>query len=244
MLGKLNFNRAWKWAAVGKHPAAADYIQLESGTPLLQAMADWMTKGYDHFTRDRQNTLDNHSWRFWLRGVKRGNLIAGVIRDSSDRIGRPFPLLIMGEGQLKGWENQWELLPAALSPFWQQAEYIGAHQYSDLTALSAEISALVTPQYAHLKKSKTPLAPASFSPDAAFSACAASLQRDGKALVPLNHSDAGNPVDVCIHWHTQLKGCTPELPRAVFLGGSPQRICLMVLQQPLGPADFETLWTV
>lgn len=243
MLGRLNFNRIWKWAAVGKHPAAADYIQLESETPLLQAVADWMTKGYDHVTRDRNNIQGNYSWRFWLRGVKRGNLIAGVIRDSSDRIGRPFPLLIMGEGQLKGWENRWEMLPAALSPFWQRAEYIGAHQYRDLAALSTEISALATPQHAHLKDTRSPQAPASSLPAPEFSACTASLQRDGKALVPLNHSETGNPVDVSIQWHRQLKGCMPTLPRAVFLGGSPQRIYLVVLQHPLGTADFETLWT-
>jgi type VI secretion system protein VasJ len=242
MLGKLSFNQAWKWAAVGKHPAAADYIRLESATPLLQAVADWATKGYDHITESKGNPQGNYSWRFWLRGVKRGNLIAGVVRDSSDRIGRPFPLLIMGEGRVKGWEKKWEMLPALLARFWQRAEYIGAHQYGDLAALSAEISAFVSPQAGHLKKMKQPTASLTLSPE--FSACAASLQRDGKALVNLNHMPAGDMVDASIQWHAQLKGCARELPRAVFLGGTPQRTCLVVLQHPLSYADFETLWTV
>lgn len=244
MLGRLNLNHTWKWAAVGKHPAAADYIQLESATPLLQAVADWTTKGYDQITRNRENAQGNYSWRFWLRGVKRGNLIAGVIRDSGDRIGRPFPLLIMGEGQLRGWEKKWELLPAVLAQFWQGAEYIGAHQYDNLTALSAAINTLVSPQISHLKKTKPARVPADANLSPEFSDCGVSLQREGKALVHLNHLQTGNLVDTLIQWHMQLKACTPGLPRAVFLGGNPQRTCVVVLQHPLGPADFEMLWTV
>ena len=100
MLGSLIKGPTWCWAAVGKHPVAADYIRLGNSTSLLDAVADWVAKGYDELLRMDGRSQDSHSWRFWLRGVKKDTLICGLCRDSSDRIGRPYPLMIMGEGRL------------------------------------------------------------------------------------------------------------------------------------------------
>jgi type VI secretion system ImpM family protein len=244
VLGSLIQSRVWRWAAVGKHPAAADYIQLEGGTPVLNAMADWMTKGYDHIVRSGGNAKGNYAWRFWLRGVKRGNLIAGVVRDSSDRIGRPFPLLILGEGLFKDWEQQWGVLPIALSKLWQRAEYIGVHPYVDLNALSAEIGSLAAPDTSGLKNAiATPIQETAMA-GADFVTYRESLQREGKALIDLNTTETGGPDQASMKWHARLKRQLTEPPRAVFMGGSPQRTCLAVLQQPLSLADFAMLWSV
>jgi len=55
-----------------------------------------------------------------------GALVCGVVRDSVDRLGRPYPLLVLGTGSLREWESHWDLLPYACLPVWQRIEYLGA----------------------------------------------------------------------------------------------------------------------
>jgi type VI secretion system protein VasJ len=52
------------------------------------------------------------------------NADCGLGRDSSDSIGCPYPLLIMGEGRLKGWEKRWSQLPVQLNRTWKRMESI------------------------------------------------------------------------------------------------------------------------
>ena len=85
MLGALIHPRDFSWAAFGKHPVAMDYIRLAAGTGLMEAVGEWMSKGYDQFIRRTPIVLEPHSFRFWIRGARKGTLLCGLGRDSSDR---------------------------------------------------------------------------------------------------------------------------------------------------------------
>ncbi|MBT8341148.1 MAG: type VI secretion system-associated protein TagF [Desulfatitalea sp.] len=244
MLGLSRKSNTWQWNAVGKHPAAADYINVKGGTPLMEAVGDWMTKGYHELLQeDRASGQETHSWRFWLRGAKKGRIICGLGRDSSDRIGRPFPLLIIGEGELKGWEKSWEALPSGLNLTWERIERMASQRYDDLKALVRAIDAIVPPNDANADSAIEGISPDQGVLGDRFSACRDDLAKTGRALIPLN-AGGSDPAVAAAQWHARLKACCPDIPRAVFLGGTPQRTYLAVIQQPLSTADFMRLWRV
>jgi hypothetical protein len=60
----------------------------------------------------------------------------------------------------------------------------------------------------------------------------------------LNNLGGLDPTQAALHWHRGLKTCCAGIPRAVFLGGTPQYTYLAVIQHPLNTADFIRLWTL
>lgn len=245
MLGLGKQNKVWRWNAVGKHPAAADYINLLGGSPLMEAFSDWVTKGYSDWQQRRVDTAHNGlvSWRFWLRGAKKGRLICGVGRDSSDRIGRPFPLLILGEGPLKGWEKEWIRLPSHLAATWERIERIAASRYDDLKELSGMLEGLAAPQLLSSEKPPDPPDKNLLGIEEELDQYRETLVRTGRVTIPLNAASA-DPCMAAAGWHARLQAYCNEPPRAVFLGGTPQRNYLAMIQQPLATADFVNLWNV
>jgi type VI secretion system ImpM family protein len=241
MLGIGNHNRAWCWNAVGKHPAAADYINVGAGAPVLDAVADWMTKGYEALQRENRPTREPHSWRFWLRGTRKDHLICGLGRDSSDRIGRPYPLLIVGEGPLKQWERQWPVLPALLARTWGRIERIAAHQYETLQALIDALTQLPSPAADEMICNE---GPSSLMAPERLEACRTELHQTGRITIALNDGQGSDPEARALAWHGLLKACCPDIPRAVFLGGNPRHAFLMVVREPLDTADFVRLWSM
>jgi type VI secretion system protein VasJ len=244
MLGLSGHHDSWRWKAVGKHPAAADYINVGAGTPLMEALADWMTKGYDQWQRSRPNSHEPCSWRFWLRGAQKGQLICGVGRDSSDRIGRPFPLLVMGEGPLKAWERRWPLLPALLAKTWGRIERFAVHRYEDLKALAEALGQLEAPGHENNTTTQADDPRPEGVGGESWQACQADLRHSGRAIVALKDCHGMDSSETALRWHAGLKACCDDIPRAVFLGGSPRQAYLAVIQQPLGTADFVKLWSV
>ncbi|MEJ2039091.1 MAG: type VI secretion system-associated protein TagF [Desulfosarcinaceae bacterium] len=242
MLG-LTQDSHWCWTVVGKHPAAADYINIDGGSPLMDALADWMAKGYDEINRTDRAGAGTYSWRFWLRGARKGGLVCGVVRDSSDRIGRPFPLLILGEGGLKKWEKQWELLPADLIKVWQRMESIAAHRYDDLNALADALRALVPPNGPTLPGRGEAVAVAGEMPSG-LDECRLQLRDNGRAMVHLRPSGDMDALDSARQWHLLLKACCADVPRAVFWGGTPARTYMAVFSNALSTQDFVKLWTI
>ena len=66
--------------------------------------------------------------------------------DSSDGIGRNYPLLIIGTGLLRGWEEQWDLMPLACEKIWSGIEYIATQNFNDLKKLETEVTNIRQPQ--------------------------------------------------------------------------------------------------
>ena len=85
----------------GKHPAKGDF--LESGLPVQPALEAWL----DGALAEARNGLGD-AWetvwatarplRFWLGPSLWGEPVAGVLATSADKVGRRFPLLIIGLG--------------------------------------------------------------------------------------------------------------------------------------------------
>ncbi len=237
--------RAWCWTAAGKHPAAADYIRLGGDSALLGAVSDWVAKGYDELLRVNGPPQVYHSWRFWLRGVKKGALICGLGLDSSDRIGRPFPLMIMGEGRFKGWEKNWTMLPDQLTPIWKKLEYIACRRYDDARAMEEEIGELMPPGtgvqagLATVNDDKGII-----DVDPQVQACRTLLISRGFGLIRLNCPGGVDADSAVRQYHQGLNGCCKGIPRGVFIGGTPQQTHICVIDHPLATADFIQLWTV
>ncbi len=142
MLGSVKQKQGWAWGAAGKHPVARDYIAIGAQTPLLKAFADWMESGYSALQERPQQAC---SWRFWARGMKKQELVCGLLRDSNDSVGRPYPFLIFGTGPLDGWEETWELLPYVFEGIWSRMEYVGSKKSFDVSALESDLGMLPYP---------------------------------------------------------------------------------------------------
>jgi type VI secretion system protein VasJ len=243
MLGMSPRPTAWQWQAVGKHPAAADYIHLLPGTPLTQALGEWMAKGYGQWQASRPGHHESHSWRFWVKGGQKEHLVCGVMRDSSDRIGRPFPLMVLGEGGMVGWERRWPHLPLLLDKTWLRLERLAVHRYEDLAALGEDLRQLAPPQDRESDSAEVPVPPSATGE--AWEACRTDLQRTGRSLMALDDGSAGmDATPSAVSRHAGLQGCCVDIPRAVFMGGTPRRTYLAVVLQPLTVNDFVNLWSV
>ena len=244
MLGSIIKRPGWNWSAAGKHPAARDYLRLGAPSPLMEALADWAAKGYDERLRSGAPPRSMYSWRFWLRGAKKGNLICGLIRDSSDQIGRPFPLMIAGEGGLKGWEKEWISLPDRLSRIWKKLEYIAAHRFDHAGDMEASLNELDPP--AGSSPAETAARndrPAGGLADQ-MAVCREQLFSSGFGMITVDQISGMDTDTTITRCHLQLTGCCNEIPRGVFMGGTPEHIFMAVILHPLSNADFIRLWTV
>ena len=145
MLEKIRSERRWQWAAYGKHPAAKDYFKVGQDFPLLNSFSGWIENGYQVLASKNNPIKARRSWRFWTRESRKENLVCGIVRDSNDSLGRPYPLLIIGTGPLKDWLSQWDLVPLACEKAWGQMEYLSAKTFGDLRELEEEVQDISPP---------------------------------------------------------------------------------------------------
>lgn len=255
MLGSLRSApaQAWLWAAVGKHPAARDYIRLGADSPMTNVFAEWVAGGYRTLEVAARNRLPPPcSFRFWARGAGPGALACGVLRDSADAVGRPFPLLIMGSGALAGWEEQWDALPLACETAWFQMESLANRGLRELAPLEEELTRIRPPQpawgrYAEEKRSALDgRGAAGAEPErtvaGAIGAGAGEAGGDASGIVPLDEIPGGDFFPLIQAWHSGLRARAKEPPSALFVGGYPQRTWLAYFRRPLAVDDFPRIW--
>ncbi len=139
--------RQWQWFVAGKHPAARDYFAIGHRRPMFEAFSAWIRIGVECLSdRSRELFARPCSWRFWARTPERGELSCGVVRNSSDSAGRPFPLLVMGIGRLAAWEENWDLLPCACEGVWGQMEELSVRPCSTLDQVRDGVELLRPPE--------------------------------------------------------------------------------------------------
>lgn len=242
MLGSIIKRRSWNWAAIGKHPAAKDYIRIGGTSPLIEAVAEWAAKGYQHLRPSKDQPLAFYSWRFWLQGVRKGEIVCGLGRDSSDRIGRPFPLMLLGEGLLKGWEKKWTDLPVYLGHTWKSMESIATRRFEHIRDMETALTDLKAPGYDdhHPGRGKQPAEAC----DLEMAPFHRQMDNDGFGYMPLNHSSHDDPETGILQCHRHLPKHCAQMPRGVFIGGSPQKSYLAAIEHPLGKNDFVRLWSI
>lgn len=254
MLGIGKPKNIWNWAACGKHPVARDYFRINLITSLLGAFESWFEKGYQVLGKQQKAARTVYSWRFWAKGIKKGNLICGVGKDSGDSIDRRYPLLIMGDGFLDGWEEGWDLLPSAFEKTWNHIEYISSKRFDDLKGLETEVYAIKNPNHKWMElkshnenRGKT----SSLSPAVTISIDheeirekAGLLSQKMEVLIPLDNQTRADPFDTAGQWCSLLKDHFSGVPNAIFMGGIPEKHFLAIFNRSLNANDFVRLWSV
>lgn len=244
----------WRWAAFGKHPAAADYFRLGEDSPFVEGLVAWMESGYRHLINRRETALPFCSWRFWSRGFGRDSLVIGVVRLSSDSLGRPYPLLIMGSGPLEGWEEQWDLLPFACEPSWCQIEYLATHTFDDLKHMGERLRRVRPPgpdwdglaeRRRGLNRLGSPFDPyASFLDIPRLEQLVAGHAGREEFSVRLDRGPVHDKITLVSLWHLLTKRTVKGVPHALFMGGNLEHSFLASFRRALAPGDFSHLWSV
>ena len=252
MLGAVAVPGGWRFAAFGKHPWAKDFIRLGSATPMLEGIADWVDKGYAGVEGKKKGMADASSWRFWSKGAGPGALVCGVVRDSVDRLGRPYPLLVLGTGTLRDWERHWDLLPYACLPVWQRIEYIGAQRYEEMGRFESAVRGLHPPGAGWADFSgRRDLEIAGMDVRTETGGARVASDPPGDGPVPgeafrvlrLDGESGVDPFPAAVRCGMRLKRDAADAPNAVFFGGTISRAYLGVFRKPLTAPDFALLWS-
>lgn len=237
----------WVWSAYGKHPAAKDYIRIGETFPLLNSFQEWVERGHGAAIAKRNGNSSQYSWRFWAKGLRRDTVVCGLLKDSSDSLGRAFPLLIMGTGPLEDWEKEWDLMPYVCENTWGRMEYLTAQAGGDLSRLQAEIPAIKPPysDWQRFAKARQEYKTAEkVRYDRGFEVGQENRGGPGSVIANLDsrvfHAQ-GDPVGC---WHFQFRGSVDTVPNAVFVGGTMDKGFIALFRRSLAPDDFIQLWTV
>lgn len=248
MLGIGKSAPSWNWVAYGKHPCARDYVSIGHEDPLSQAFSGWMDKGYEALG-EKIKKAAMRSWRFWAKTPKGDLLVVGIVRDSCDAIGRPYPLMVLGTGPVHDWKNRWHLLPYACEGTWTQMEQLAARRYDDTSKLRDELASALrgpTPDWDNFEQQVIRFlqSPDKQSIIGSVKNRAESLGGLSEFLIEINTSVPDGALPLLILWHTLIRQRSPESPNAVFMGGTSSRTHLALYDRALSARDFATLWSV
>lgn len=233
-------SRGWRFAAIGKHPVARDYFRVGEADPLINGFADWVGSGYRALgIGERPATSAFRSYRFFARGPGRDMLACGVLRDSTDAVGRPYPLLLMGCGPL-GWEDAWDLLPLACEKTWEQLEHASAGAPGDMARFDAQVRGTRPPEgnWAGLSARRGALGDR--EAEIAERVCG-QFGRPG-VLVALGDGASGDLGVAASVGFSRARSLGEGAPNAVFIGGTFERTGLALYGRSLTTPDFAALW--
>jgi type VI secretion system protein VasJ len=250
----ITSDRNWKWSFFGKHPAVKDYFKMGENSALAKGFSDWVETGCQEYGSKRRSLTEFCSWRFWSRGPERESLVCGLVRDSTDSLGRPYPLFIMGTGSLEGWEDQWDLLSSACGRTWDQMEHLSTRVVNDLKKLEVGLQNIrpPSPEWSALSQDRervkeSLLSLRSPSPSGELEALEreiSELSEKAEIFIGLDGRSLNlqiSLVDIC---HFLLRANVRVVPNAIFMGGSLERNCFAAFQRPLAQGDFIRLWSV
>jgi type VI secretion system protein VasJ len=249
-------DRNWQWSSFGKHPAVKDYFKMGQNSALAKVFSDWVETGYQGYGSKRRSLTEFCSWRFWSRGPERESLVCGLVRDSTDSLGRPYPLFIMGTGSLKGWEDQWDLLSFACGRTWDQMEYLSTQVVNDFKKLEAGLQNIRPPSpewpalsldMDRVKESLLSLRSASPSGDGEVEALEreiSELSEKAEIFIGLDGRSLNPPISLVDLCHFLLRANVRVVPNAIFMGGSLETNYFAAFRRPLTQGDFIRFWSV
>jgi type VI secretion system protein ImpM len=248
----MSRNSSWHWFAVGKHPCAADYFRAGSGGGLSRSLEAWVEAGFSRIRTQRFSLPSLRAFRFWAQAAHSGEICGGILRDSVDKVGRPYPFLAAGTGPLPGWEKSWDLVPIAMDNCWRQMERLATRAFGLLQELEEELSGW-SPPAADWSRFRGEREESTRTPGAEVNRLRARLPTLGARPAPGREQVWNVPVEeipgidsmvLFSLWHTvvgEAEGGRP--PQAVFLGGAPAETALVVFHRALASEDFQHLWS-
>ena len=238
----------WRWSAWGKHPLAKDYIQLGAPTPIGKAFAQWIGNGFQRLAGDTEEGQPACAWRFWAKGDGRSELVCGTIQTSSDKLGRPFPLLLMGDGRLEQWRRRWQLVPLALDGAWRRLEQLTSTIRLSITAFEETLTSLEPPrpdwgrlerEFVLTRQARDGSLPA--EPPFAEQLLTGAGHRQ-VIWHPIPAEETATLLTQSVQLHLALKERSGAVPSVVFLGGVPAVSYIGFFLRSLRPEDFRSLW--
>lgn len=254
MLETIEDEKYWQWAAFGKHPTAKDYFRMGEETPFVTGLFSWVESGYQLLTTKENATPDFCSWRFWAREAGKNSLVCGVVRVSSDSLGRPYPLVIIGSGPLGNWQENWDLLPFSGERTWRQIEYIASNLFADFKKLEEEIRTIRPPDanWPELARKRnelnflgSPIDPyASFLDYRELKKTAAATAGKQEVFISLDRGSCDDKIMHVSLWHLLTReSANKSLPNAIFMGGTLEKAYMSVFKRAIKPSDFVRLWS-
>ncbi|NLI82221.1 MAG: type VI secretion system-associated protein TagF [Deltaproteobacteria bacterium] len=258
MLGQLGFKQHWQWGVCGKHPSASDYFRLGHKNTIFDAFGDWVEKGYRSIAAKKDSVGAMLSWRFWVRGSGNDAISCGILKDSIDQVGRPYPLMILGSGRLQGWQSRWCQVQWACEKTWNQMEAISTRKYRDLRFLEEEVTRLrdPDPHWPDYEKVRLELedirrrSAGSGRHDDKFRFVleiedkVMDSLRQSEILVSMNENPFWDRFFTLHIWQHLFQLHLKEVPKVVFMGGSSQRTYLALFRRALNLTDFVSMWSV
>ncbi len=250
MLGLKYFQPGWEWAVCGKHPSFADYIYHNLNPPLLKSVAGWIDHSAPLIHMDGNDDYQHFTYRFWVRGIKKGSLVCGIVKNSSDRSGRSYPLAMMGTGLANGWEKQWEFVFGVFDPIFRGLEAMTSSRFDTFQQFESRLGELqvsknfwqeATAMMGRLNRAGN---------DTQLSTLPSLLKIQSLEL--LDKSELTLPLDGDIRhlartwksrWHKEIFKKPPPVPTAVFFGGSAEESVVRIFNRALDSNDFKTLFS-
>jgi type VI secretion system protein VasJ len=242
-------DRSWRWAASGKHPSINDYIRIGRMFYLASGFSEWLRKGYSELRLLNSSAHPGCSWRFWVRGKSQNELSCGLVKDSSDSMGRPYPLLIMGSGLLEGWERNWDQVPAVCDAAWIHMETLSTQTFGNLKELEQELASMQTPLPLWSSSRKGGdvdltesycMSPSDFE---LFNDQLRELSEKRAGFIILDRFNLCDKVRMTQFIGTILGRNLERAPNTVFIGGTKEAAaCYAFFRRPLTVSDFSTLW--
>jgi type VI secretion system ImpM family protein len=219
-------------AAFGKHPAFSDYIRVNTALSMVNALVSWVDAGMKSGETDLIKFGGIHSFRFWTRGGHKKTLMAGIVKSSSDSMGRTYPLLITGQVAMTDFHRQWHRVFDLFGEVFRTFEEMGASRYDRFKEFETALSEVRLPDIHNNCCGES----------SEFSHCLATWAlKSGaddtlilpvpvflKQFQPLTDDDS-----------VQRRGIPRfEPPKAVFIGGLPEKPITAIYQRPLRTNDF------
>jgi len=246
MLDIFTLNRPWNWTVCGKHPAAGDYFRLGSEDPILKAFSGWVETGYQKLAHE--NISNFHAWRFWVKCPQKNTLICGIAQDSSDKLGRHYPLILMGKGILKKWENNWGYLPVVCENIWNKLERLVGGRFTDIRQMEKEILQIQTPKVDWREMTQRKIAEEPVIDIFKNNTCHVkniidTLDNQNEIMIPISGELSQAPFAFAEKLHFVLAEHLKTTPNAVFMGGLPNAPRVAIFKRPLKTKDFVRLWS-
>lgn len=241
----MNPDVQWLWAAHGKHPSAKDFFSVGRRFPLLSDFSEWIKKGYPPLAERGKQAAAGYSWRFWSRGTGKDELACGLLRDSHDSFGRPYPLLIIGTGRLPAWEQHWEMLPRVCERSWLRMELLSARGFGALGSFEEELGTIRPPEplWSLSEPSAAMLtAPLSTSVREKLTLETGNVYGKEMGGISFGTGEAHDSHQIILHITVALKRHNPKAPLTLFIGGTNSDSSLFFFRRPMKPSDLVTLW--
>ena len=169
------------------------------------------------------------SYRYFLKGEKKGMISCGIFKDSQDAIGREYPLIVAGYGTLAGCEDKWEALPEAMASVCSEAEYISSRRLTSLDEFKTCLLRLGAPLVIDgIGSAGKPVNRTNISENGLI------------PLVPADEDRMAEQVSGYMEW---MKKSDSAFPEAVFIGGTQEKSYLCVFRKPLDVNNVLSLLT-